>query len=77
MVSRKPKYMSEYTLEALSSHISCPICHATGVNLEQVTLQRLENDNMEYRKVRHIRGICKNCLENGRGDVSIDVYQRF
>ena len=69
--------MSEDTLEALSSHISCPICHIPGVHLEEVTLLRIEEDDDGYRKIRHIRGICNNCEENGRGEVKIDVYQRF
>lgn len=69
--------MSEDTLEALSSITFCPICGEHGVILDQALLYRVENDKDGYRKRREIFGRCTKCAELGRGDVRIQITQRF
>jgi Zn finger protein HypA/HybF involved in hydrogenase expression len=69
--------MSEETLDALSSTISCPICHNIGVKLTDGTLSRLDSEALDYRKLRQLSGKCPNCAEDGRGEVFFEILQRF
>jgi len=69
--------MSEDTLEALSSITFCPICGKTGIDLEEISLWRLDINKDGYRKHREILGKCLHCESEGRGEVRIEVNQRF
>lgn len=70
--------MSEATLEAMSSTLTCPVCGCkNGILVKEYTLYRTDTIDKEYRKRREILARCEFCAEEGRGDVTFHITQRF
>lgn len=67
--------LSEGTKEVLKDLLVCPICHEHSLNIQEAILTRTERLN--YRKTKYVVAECANCSEQGRGEVSVIITQRF
>jgi len=67
--------LSNGTRAILEDVLACPICSQKALKVSEAILSRTERSS--YRKTKYIIATCPVCEEQGRGEVSIQITQRF